>query len=1034
MTDDDIPADAVEFGLLPTLGRPFLALTDEHEQRLEAMTNAIKIFAAEEGQGGYPLYMVYGPYRVGKSQFLYETYNHAWEKGVPAVFIAHPGQMLDQFDADEEDSLPIWLEKEGQIQLEAMVRRDFDTLSWVPDVPQKELEAWLNENVPTEVSVVDMDRWVLIIDEVEQHFQRLRKAVGVEDENSLRVINDSLTDVLCFWSFGQLSAYEFQVQGDADRGRQVDIEIPPVTVEDVRNLLRKASHDESLASFIWWASRGRPAWVHKLITELDGDEANAPTEWLERLAQDPIAEVDLVRPVWTENVEAYDASIRSVAFLPNGYPDWVIADDTAIPAKRMVTLLHERLQDLEPLASSNPEAHVKIQVCLRRAVHALADSNGHLPYSWLHDQEEAIAFLEIAQNILASFEPHSKERTIVFETLEVAKSKLSSAYVSALHKLDEDDIIETDVEVTAPRIVTNAFPPLALNPRRLTTTDTDSLYESMGRGLRVESHNRVTVVFCPTKAVFETELDILRNEPDLASPNVLFVPEEVDVTLDGVPKALSDFDVLSVRHQDAARLWDFVVHLQDYATQKGQNSGTLDDKAISALIEAESDHEIATTLRSLYEQLADRVGKEAAEGLWTDYHSRFAGPAGNQLIWEQDAITTAEWTNAPLHEQRFMTAFLFAFGVLPDTTQEYSTIPKTIEDAKTEFDEFSTSNFLHTELVGNGFKNSGDLSKALSRLHGLHYRADGSIAPPVQNVLKFMAAVADAYADSTEALFVKVDDDNARAGKGEIPIIRSASVESTEEFSWLRAALAATLVRDTSFVKEKLSAIATSLETDRKTVEKQIQRIDELSADLSPPDGIEVGTGVELTPAYLNRIEENLRQMHAAVENAAMQCDVNPDFRVSAYGYLIFARRYATVMGEAVDKLPSALIKDGDFTDIRGLREAYSDLDKAARSFADVSEYTDTQADLIEDVEELGKSVLDFEGTAGTDRIAIPDDTGVIPALTDKARSDRRIVQNYLDDLENLMTEHHAKAEQKADLKNGLDAFIARVTTPEVEQ
>jgi hypothetical protein len=103
-------------------------------------------------------------------------------------------------------------------------------------------------------------RVVLLLDEVEQAHELLRKRIAADDGQPLRALIDA-----CGPDFRLLLSYapeSYHSVGDADRGRLAYLPVPALDVASIQASLALGRGE---ANFVWWASRGRARGVLQAV-------------------------------------------------------------------------------------------------------------------------------------------------------------------------------------------------------------------------------------------------------------------------------------------------------------------------------------------------------------------------------------------------------------------------------------------------------------------------------------------------------------------------------------------------------------------------------------------------------------------------------------------------------------------------------------------------------------------------------------------------------------------------------------------------
>lgn len=1037
--------DEIRLGRLPSLSRPYQPITTAHKEVIADVEERIEDFISgdyergEEGEDAGPAPIaITGAYGSGKTQLEYHIFRRAWEEGVPAVYIGAPSEMLSEFEDVDVTSLIKWLygdEEEGTTgkiveEIMAMVNREYDSVFWFPDIREESKRSWIKENVPEDLTPEEVnERYVLIIDELEQSYQKFATAIDVEDQNPLRGLNDVKPEALNVWSFGLLSAYEFI--GDADIRRTAQITIPPVDVGAVDQLLRQETENPAeLSNFIWWTSRGRGGWAYKIVDEVGGSP-NSLIDWMESLSELQFSEVDLVRPIWSQApADQYENAARALSFSEEGYRNWLIEGEPSLSPSDAVDYIDGLLRDVERLRSDSEENHSESEgraiTMLRRNLDRTLDgltphSSDLLPQRLLQDEAEAKAFLNLVQNFLLSFEPRGEPRTIAYETLEEAKEGFNDDYISGL--FNHDSSVEKHSWTVRPSKISNAFPPVTMNPRRLTDQRTEDLREEMGHGLWVEVEVEPDVYYCPTQNAAQSQVDEIARDPDISKPSIAFVPDDTEVSLSETGKILQDNDILEIREQSATKLWDFVVELYGYLDEsefEDPYRATV-EKIESVAANAEN-REKRDTIETLYEQLTERVGQAAAEELMRRYSERFS--IEDSIIWEHDTIAgLPDWGSTNLSDGVTSLWHILALGAELSWDQPQGNLRNAMEEGfEAELVSSNRDDAMKRLVLTDLFTQSG-YSSHTNNLRDLYRTAAGTqLKDAMTNTQTLLSSLAREV--DTDRVIEAVQDIEKNSWDGNFPILSNINVPDQYSLSFLRSVLAMALFREDENVEERLREVSEDIGDLRETIKGYVEDAEDADEKLSPPDIVDDAEDVDLKPAPLEKYDDNLEKVKKAVDDIASRCEQNPDFRVTAFALYYLVDPYEKLMREKIDELSVDMSDVENINEVIGLIDVFKELHRSAQDFDAADEYFDSADQLVADIERYGDDALDIQSMAGPGNIVIPDETDQIGTLNEEAEEKRGEVQDINKKLNNLI-EKHEELENKQDVVSGdIDLFL----------
>ncbi|MFO0761287.1 MAG: hypothetical protein U0359_32715 [Byssovorax sp.] len=233
---------------LDTEWRPFTPL---HEHTLDRARDVAA------GSGGPYAGAVVGVYGSGKSTLLFTLLREAPAQGAVAVW-EEAAPLIERIVAGDERLLP-----------QTFTAR---VLGWVAELVRSpaaldryshDLAARGHADIAGAVRgqiARGARRVVLLLDELEQAHDLLRRRIAADDGQPLRALIDA-----CGPDFRLVLAYapeSYHSVGDADRGRLAYLPVPAL---DVASIQASFGLSRGEANFTWWASRGRTRGVMQAV-------------------------------------------------------------------------------------------------------------------------------------------------------------------------------------------------------------------------------------------------------------------------------------------------------------------------------------------------------------------------------------------------------------------------------------------------------------------------------------------------------------------------------------------------------------------------------------------------------------------------------------------------------------------------------------------------------------------------------------------------------------------------------------------------
>ncbi|WP_226483088.1 hypothetical protein [Natrinema amylolyticum] len=1016
-----------------SLDREWRPLTDEHDRHLSRAEESFTAF--EDGNAVDPLALV-GAYRSGKTQLIYHLFNDSWDRGIPAFYIGDPGEMLTQFSNSEESNLNKWIQDRIDEQLTAYTENNPDGINWFPNVDTESKQVFVEKHAD-DVNVDGTVKTALFFDEVEQSYQDFIKAMDQDDDNPLRKINDGLQDSIKIWSFGMISAFEFI--GEADWGRMREIRIPPLEVDDVRNLLQDQRPDAvALANVIWWLARGRTGLIIKLIDNLPEDVDADAIDWLRNLAEENFRDTSPINNLWTDlDRENWESAINALLFLEGGLDEWQVDYESGLTVTKCQHIAINILKDEYSFdqTEDHQDALEILDRNVKRVFSGLAvTEEGLFPPVSLGDEDEADAFLSLVSDLTVSFEPASSARSIAIEALDDAEGVFHTGWLSETRDVDE---VDRYVTTAAPRIVQGAFPPIAVNPERVSEQSTDNLEDAMERGLSVQTgipaNDSVSIQFCPTIESFEAELTELTNNYDITDPTVLVIPDDDDFEYSS-----SDIDVytrhhlLKIESYQSNRFWTFIANLHGRLKDEDLSDPyTIDKNKKGDLLNKCQEREVRNTIETLYDQLR-QVAIDQIETLETTYRETYSLPNTNTLLWNEERLNGEKpyWSNGEFVESTIALSYLLLFGPEYEPTREYSKLYKRLE--------YSIN---HDLVAGNKgglqFKSYFDDLFTQSGYgdnindERLHYEVNNELAPAVKQTRDTLTALANL--NDVSIIIEKLDDPDVDLQNGQVPV---ASVSGLTHLGYglIRALLITGLTTGENpeiDIKSRLRNVISDINSELATIEDYKDQVANRNNTLTSPDTVNVGTWIDIKASRLDQYETNLTQVRTGVEDLIEKVDAAPSAGSIAYHYWFLLDIYLEDISDQIDDLESqiATATVSDITDaVRLFESVHTTISE--EEFIDIA--FENRQKALGQVEDYGDQIFDLESHIGHTELSIPEDNDDLEKLNNIVGEHITHLSSLESDLETIKAESETLEEELDECRNVLISLFEKKETSEV--
>lgn len=977
------------------LGREWEAHTDDHERELGRAMESFDAF--ESGETVDPIAIV-GAFRSGKTQLMYHLFDLSWDREIPAFYIGDPGAMLTEFEASDVNQLDDWIELRIEMQLEAYAEGDPDGVDWFPNVDSATKKKFVSER-PKFGSSDEVPKTALFFDEVEQSYRDFMRVMDKDDHNPLRKINDSLQDSIKVWSFGMISAFEFI--GEADWGRMREVRIPPLSVEEVRDMLAETRPEATfLANTIWWLARGRTGLIIKLVDELPGDIGSNPEEWLQERAEADFKDTRLINNIWTSlDHEDWDRAAAALLFDEDGLESWIEQDNEGLNIEKCQSTTINIASDVhDDLGKGNGvDAKILLERNVKRVFQGLVTPEQELfPRFGLADEEQANALLDLISNMIVSYEPNSPDRTLALETLDELQGEFQTNWLKQVANLET---IEQKISCPKPSKIRDAFPPIAVNPDRVSEHSEQELRESMNRGLKLEPDSarerRATIKFCPTVQTLMTEVELLAKNLDFTSPTLLIVPEGLDFTLPEEVETCQKHFLFEIEEHQSSRFWSFVLNLYGRLDDTASfDAYRINQESKQKLVSDVEEREVRNTIDTLYAQL-DQVAADTATPFIDTYLEQYSLSGGNELIWEESRLdsSTPFWTNGQIAEPTVALSYLLVLGPEYEPQHPYSDLPDFIEEGMNKNLVAKGQNgFSYQEYFKLVFTKNSYAQSVNDERH--HYAPHGSVDPhllQLENALTSLASHRD-----IDTIIDQLTDPEKYAERGEIGIIGVGDLKK-QAYPLLRAVLIRGLISGDSpeiNVVQSLNYTLEELGSHRTEVETYVESVEAKAEQLTSPESVDVGSWISVSTDRLDLYESNLSNIIAVTKNLIEQCKTRSGFEALGYHYWFFLKEYEPNIRDQIDDF-SADIGAISIEHINDARNLFSEAYTMAQDSDAIPMYFKSREQLLAELESLGDEVFDLRTEIGAPSLSLPEDREQLEELNNS-------VKQHIEDLQQL--------------------------------
>jgi len=300
------------------------SLREQLEEYIRKYVEGVPHLVGEGGRGEWRTPILVAPYGSGKTTLMRYLFRYCWRQlKVPALLVNL--SEIVEFARQQglrgkvaEDKLSGIIKEFFEWKLNE-IKISIERNKKLPDefAPYgKKLEEYL---LPASELVNIIEKYnaggtgVLFIDEVEEAYKDLTAIISYET-SPFRGLADKIKDrassVFTILAFGPSAALR-EVSSGPTAWRIVRLDIPFLSKENIKRILEqqleiKNDYLDLLSNTVWWLSRGRIAWVYKLINE------KVPSNIVNSLSGNKI---DLLKDVLTSDALSATQIIEGVPLL-----------------------------------------------------------------------------------------------------------------------------------------------------------------------------------------------------------------------------------------------------------------------------------------------------------------------------------------------------------------------------------------------------------------------------------------------------------------------------------------------------------------------------------------------------------------------------------------------------------------------------------------------------------------------------------------------------------------------------------------------
>jgi hypothetical protein len=1018
--------------------------TEEHRNRRLELIEAIN--DVNNGVERDPIALV-GPYRTGKTQLLYEAFDNAWDENIPALY-TDANTIFNEFDQADNINIADWLTDRVSEQVDNL--NEGKTADWLPNWNDtRRRKEFING---LDVDVQEDQTAILLVDEIEQAYTRIREGDFVDDDNPLRVILDDPEGVYPVWAFGLVAAYEL---GPADYARFQELRVPILDVEDIYQQLKKRRPEvnENIAPGIWWLSRGRIGWANKLVDEAP-KKSTEIAEWVRDISTQEFEGLTPINnEIWTEGVESkdWDRARRSILFLNGEYEPWEHRDEDAIHIDDAVDLLLkyilDSIDDLSGMAKQLLEKNIDRLAKNLVPMSSRFEDEPVIPATVFTDEPMVEGFIDLLSDLILSFEASTEDRAKLINGLEeIDAAKISSDWTDEFYNhFTEVDLEETwipDLEV-----INNAYPPVAVDPSRLTDKTTEDLRDDLTSGISIDpdvatDSIQYEVVFCPTSDILSNHIESALNPTEFSKVYVFFTPENIDDEINHDKlKKLVDLNRVNIITNPESRMWKFVIHLQHYLESEHDITGIIKPSDVRDVIAEEDYRDKRNVISSLFSQLNDIAKSETLSAV-RSFEDQFTRESGQNPLWEEPLSgETGPDVTAPgvfgARSER-LNALAFSIGVSRFKLTEFSeissitsTLEKGINDGYVTVsgNKFGYKQFLDSTLTQTGITN--ELETFWRRfIHQDSGQRDRSVAN-LQELLRELIQLSD-FSEEDIINRIKNTDNDGKNEPSQLDPVKNSTLDTHIKRDFiLGVILEDIVVRNSHSLSNSFNSPTKRIDKAREQLEKLHNEIQTLNDKLVPPD--DYGESVEIVEEPVNNRDTHLERLSDDTMRFIEFADDNKEFAGIAVSYYSIMDSYLDIYDNEIKNLRTT-ISETDLFSVKDLKGTFDQSRKIINEENKIYDYTEFNKDEVRtNLEEFANKAFDFEAAQGGGKIN-PMKEDALANIESHAEENEKVLREFNQKIRQLQREIRSLEEKQENLKISLNEFHEDIQSTVVEE
>lgn len=997
---------------------------------------------------------VVGPYGAGKTQYLYEAFRRAWANDIPAVYVDLK-TILREFEEAEVEAEPVeWLKE--RILSEATAMAENGDTTWHPDFRiSEEKREFFEDYVSTDA--LENEKRVLLVDEVEQKYTDFEETV--DDSNPLRDILDGLSDTLQIWSFGLVSAYE--LLGEADRRRFQEIRIPIADVDTVWSQLAEGGKPQDVANGVWWLARGRPGWITKHSQNLPSVntwDKEKFTKWVRQSGEQRYYGADAIVPVWDEvpAEQIYDAK-RTVLLSDPAYEPWTTRSPNVISVEDARRVLLDTIRDETEVS---PEVFEILDTNLQKVLEGLSppsnwvvDDSGEvekmfLPANAFARENQMQGLIQTVSDFISSFEKRGDVRQNVIRILnDINTESLASTWGGLLEPLQKGDEYDIEPWTVEPEIAQEAYPPLALNPERLSDANTADLRENLTEPIEFESEvslngATISVRLCPTETSFDLAMDSIENHADLSEMMVIVVPdikEADDWSSPEYARRLEELDLLTISKVGGDRIWDMVLHLNHRIQQNEYDSDfgrELINQTISPEIERDQER---NTIRTLFEEL-DRLIKGVTREARSNYKHSYSLDEADGLIWQDERLDTTnpfygKSSGGDTPKLGIEYGLLFSEKSYNDGVEYAELVGGLLEAYDNEYlDQESLGSqprFRFAYFLRRAFKSDGAGLTEYAEAPRRRYTTEtGELKPAVrrtQSALGYLSVLNDG---SGKELYQKLS--SLETSIENVSVLSEFSSGQTQATEFLWGLLLDWTLRD------NIDLLLDDLSETQDEIDYLNDRLDEIKEQLvffndrlNPPTSLDREETLEIRTDQLEKYLTNLRTVSDGFQQLIKTVREFQNFAASAIPLWKATERYEILMRQLVKHLQQTVGGVELYTNISDLKSEYNSLRSWCNSTDSLNNTSVPKGELSTTIREFGDYIFDFSKRVEKSEIPV-ERIDLIEELDGIIEDDIRQIKRLNSQIETIDSLASDVEEVSDDVVQSILDFADKTATTEV--